>query len=319
MPLSPANFVNSAHTPFPAGGKALWLERETGARLRVGVFDRGEADKNWLLLLHGRSEFIEKYAEVIIELHARGFDVVTMDWRGQGLSNRPLPDDPMKGHIDDFQTYFDDLDALWAELLVEELSISSALPVLAHSMGGHISLRYAALNPGKVAKLAATAPMVDLPTMGLPKWVARGGAKLLCKIRGAEPYFLGQRPQVPEDFQFALNTVTKDEARFSADMAWLKACPQLALGGPTLGWVAAAIASIEETERTDFGPKLSMPILLASARADRVVPCAAHDDLAARLPNGTLLKIEGSEHEVLRERDAIRAEFFKAFDGFMAA
>ncbi len=318
MPLSPAQFVASDHTPFPQGGRALWLERGDGAKLRVGVFERGATPKNWLLLLHGRSEFIEKYAEVILELQARGFDVVTMDWRGQGLSTRPLADEPMKGHIDSFQTYFDDLDALWAEVLEGELGVSGPVPILAHSMGGHISLRYAALRPERVAKLSTTAAMVDLPTMGLPKWVARGGAKLMRKLRGPEPYFIGQRPQVPEDFQFALNTVTKDKARFEADMAWLKACPALTLGGPTLGWVVAAIQSIEETERADFGPKLTMPILLASARGDRVVPYEAHDDLAARLPNCTFLKIEGSEHEVLRERDAIRAQFYEAFDAFMA-
>lgn len=318
MPLEPAHFVESAHTPFPHGGKALWLTRPQGVKLRVGIFDRGAEAKNWLLLLHGRSEFIEKYAEVILELQGRGFDVVTMDWRGQGLSTRPLADEPMKGHIDNFQTYFDDLDALWDEVLVSTLNIQAALPVLAHSMGGHISLRYAALRPERIAKLATTAAMVDLPSMGLPKWVARGGAKLLRSMRGPEPYFIGQRPQVPEDFQFALNSVTKDKARFETDMAWLKACPDLALGGPTLGWVVAAINSIEETERADFGPKLTMPILLASARADRVVPYKAHDDLAARLPKCTFLKVEGSEHEVLRERDTIRAAFYTAFDAFMA-
>src|SRR3954451_4733110 len=47
------------------------------------------------VLLHGQTEFIEKYLEVIGELWARGFTVATMDWRGQGGSVRSLPN-PLK-------------------------------------------------------------------------------------------------------------------------------------------------------------------------------------------------------------------------------
>ena len=36
----------------------------------------------------GRSEFIEKYFEVVGELRRRGFAVAVLDWRGQGGSGR---------------------------------------------------------------------------------------------------------------------------------------------------------------------------------------------------------------------------------------
>ena len=46
-----------------------------------------------VVLFGGRGEFIEKYAtEVVGELLARGFAVLSMDWRGQGLSSRMLAD-----------------------------------------------------------------------------------------------------------------------------------------------------------------------------------------------------------------------------------
>lgn len=318
MTLTPAHFVEAAETPFPQGGQALWLDRPNGARLRVGLFPKDDA-VGWLVLLHGRGEFIEKYAEVILELHARGYSVATMDWRGQGLSSRPLADAPLKGHIDSFDTFFSDLDALWDETLRGHLGLTGPLPVLAHSMGGHISLRYAALRPQNVARVAVTAPMLDLPTMGMPKAVARSLVKVLRALRGPEPYFIGQGPSLPQDIQFAVNTVTKDKARFMTDIGWLKRCPELAIGGPSLGWVAAAIQSIEQTERPGFAKALSQPVLLVSAAGDRVVPPAAHGVFAERLPACTYVSIAGSEHEVLRERDEIRTQFWAAFDSFMAA
>lgn len=59
-------------------------------------------------LFGGRNDFIEKYFETIGELQQRGFAVAIMDWRGQGGSDRLLPD-PRKGHVDDFAQYESDL------------------------------------------------------------------------------------------------------------------------------------------------------------------------------------------------------------------
>ncbi len=62
-----------------------------------------------MVVLTGRAEFIEKYStEIVGELLARGYAVAAMDWRGQGLSDRPLADRG-KGHIDNFTTYMADV------------------------------------------------------------------------------------------------------------------------------------------------------------------------------------------------------------------
>ena len=84
------------------------------------------------MLLHGQTEFIEKYGEVIGELQARGFTVATFDWRGQGLSSR-LTADSRKSHIKDFREYDEDL-ATFLEQVVKPLGAGAPLG-LAHSMG----------------------------------------------------------------------------------------------------------------------------------------------------------------------------------------
>ena len=66
-----------------------------------------------VLFLNGRTEYMEKYAEVIGELGDRGFEVYSCDWRGQGLSDRMLADS-QRGHVDDFEDYLVDLAQLVA-------------------------------------------------------------------------------------------------------------------------------------------------------------------------------------------------------------
>ena len=65
-----------------------------GKRLRTQIFDAasGTPGRGICVLLHGQTEFIEKYVEVIAELQGRGFTVATFDWPGQGGSYRFLAD-----------------------------------------------------------------------------------------------------------------------------------------------------------------------------------------------------------------------------------
>src|SRR5262249_13233153 len=111
-----------------------------GVRLRAARFD-ADAPAAICLLLNGQTEFIEKYFEVIDELRGRGFSVVTFDWRGQGGSDRLLPD-PRKAHIADFADYDRDLEAVLRQTVMP-LSAEHGLAVIAmaHSMGGEILIR----------------------------------------------------------------------------------------------------------------------------------------------------------------------------------
>ena len=54
---------------------------------------------------------------MIDELRGRGFAVATMDWRGQGGSERALRDDSRKGYVRDFAEYDQDLAAFMTEVV----------------------------------------------------------------------------------------------------------------------------------------------------------------------------------------------------------
>src|SRR4029079_19339894 len=108
-PLSiPAN-------PAPDGAVMSVLKTPDGVSLRTVRWPPPPGRKGTVCLFQGRAEFIEKYFETVRDLHARGFAVATLDWRGQGLSDRALSDS-RKGHIEDFSQYERDLDVFMNEV-----------------------------------------------------------------------------------------------------------------------------------------------------------------------------------------------------------
>ena len=90
-----------------------------------------------VLLFPGRTEYVEKYAPVAHRLMAEGYDVLSIDWRGQGMSDRLQPN-PRPGHIRDFADYQHDV----VEMIVaaEQLDLPRPWHLLAHPMGGCIGL-----------------------------------------------------------------------------------------------------------------------------------------------------------------------------------
>ncbi|HPG03918.1 MAG TPA: alpha/beta hydrolase, partial [Rhodoblastus sp.] len=101
--------IGTPDNPVPPGALISAVGADDGALLRIARWSPepaslGQGSLGTICVFTGRGEFIEKYFETIAELVERGFDVVAMDWRGQGLSARELPD-RFKGHVDDFDMF----------------------------------------------------------------------------------------------------------------------------------------------------------------------------------------------------------------------
>ena len=60
------------------------------------------------------------------------------------------------------------------------------------------------------------------------------------------------------------------------------------------------------------------PVLIVAAGRDRVVKTEASRDYARRTPGVSFIVIPESLHEILVEAPPIRAQFFAAFDAFVA-
>ena len=79
------SLVETDADPVPKGAVVDWLGASDGTRFRVARWCPPDATRGTVVVLPGRTEFIEKYFEVIDSLLKRGFCAAALDWRGQGL------------------------------------------------------------------------------------------------------------------------------------------------------------------------------------------------------------------------------------------
>ena len=293
-----------------------FIAARDGTRLRTAVFGAKPETRGVCVLLHGQTEFIEKYDEVVAELLSRGFTVATFDWRGQGGSARSLAD-PLPAHVRDFAQYDDDL-ASFLEQIV--LPLSDAPPLaLAHSMGAHILLRRLHDAPGAIRAAALTAPMIEVSARGYPGWLARAVCAAENAFGGRDRFAWGMASRDPFLVTFETQLVTSDRARFAKAQKFLSDHPDLRLAGPTWGWLQAAYRSMDRVRAAGFPEGIAAPVLVCGAGKDRICLNESAHEFAKRLQRGTWVDLQDSEHEILMENDAIRARFWAAFDAFAAA
>ncbi len=293
------------------------MATQDGHSIRFGVWPcQNEKKMGSVLLLNGRSEFMEKYAETIGELNQRGFDVYSFDWRGQGLSTRMLAN-KHKGFIQNYNIYINDLEMFFTKI-VQPKAIHPFI-ILAHSMGGHIALRFIHNHPDIQGRAILVSPMIDLFTSSLSRRFIRFITRVAIQSGSAHSYIIGSGDYLLKRKKFSGNRLTSDPERFMNDKKAIEKNPDLALGGVTYGWLSATFESIDILTEPGYADGINMPILIVSAGADKVVSIEAQKTICASIKDCRLIEISGARHEILMETDAIRSIFWDAFDRFSGA
>jgi lysophospholipase len=285
----------------PPGATAVWL-KPGAMRIRLAWWKAG--DKGTVVILPGRTECIEKYGRAAGDLVRRGYSVITIDWRGQGLSDRALPD-PMSGHVGDFAEYQEDLDAMLAE--ADRAKLPQPYFLMAHSMGGCIGLR--ALLRGLPFRAAVfSAPMWGISMSAWLRPVAQvvtamagpfGLAHRYAPTTGPESYLL----QVP----FEGNVLTTDREMWAYMRDQVRAVPAFGLGGPSLAWLRAALRECADLAAR---PSPMVPAICGLGTLEKVVDVPPVHLRMAGWANGQLDLYPGAEHEIMMEGPAVRARFF---------
>lgn len=310
--MEAAPLIVIGENPAPAGG-AEWFTASDGARLRVALFaSKGRTKpKGSVVISPGRTEALEKYLELAGELTARGYVVLVHDWRGQGLSQRALPD-RLAGHASGFDAFIDDYRAI---LSAFEARLPQPWLALGHSMGGCLTLAALADGEDRFDAAILCAPMLGIQIKE-PLWLATGVSALMTRV-GRGVALTGGNGDVLYE-RFDNNLLTHDRARWDRIAATIKACPDLALGAPTWGWLHAALATMRRLRSPLALAKVSIPVTILSAGEDLIVDNAAQAYAAARLPKGKLVAVPGARHEIIQETDELRATFWREFDQITA-
>lgn len=301
-------------------GASLVLDRllVEGMRLRVGhALPPGgaAAARATAVILTGRAEFVEKYAETVADLAAAGLAVAIFDWRGQGGSGR-FPGADGCGHVERIEDYLVDLAAV-LDHLDGRLRLPRPWVMLGHSMGGHVGLRHLALEqPGRFAGAVLSAPMFGIGLKLLPRPAAEAICRVAIRLGAGLRYAPGQRAHDLRRLVYARNKLTSCPDRFADYRRLVEATPELVVGGVDYHWLLASLRSIALIHRPGFAESIRTPVLVCEAGAERVVSNRAIERIARRLPRGRLVTFPGARHELLREREPIRRQVIRAFLDF---
>lgn len=301
---------NIPGNPIPDGATAGMMTAADGLQIRYALFP-SSGENGTVVLLPGRNECIEKYFETVQDLAARGFSAAMLDWRGQGGSERLLPD-PLRGHVNSFGQYLADLDQLFLEIVLPDCRPPYA--VLAHSMGALIALLAVPQLTNRVRRVVLCAPLLELPAP-VPQRPVRMLASVMWGSGLGSRYILGaSRRGKPVPLQ--TNKLTSDAERYARNQELLHAFPELFIGGPTAAWTRAALKAMDRVHAAEFRHSVRLPILFLASGADRVVSTPAIERYVLGLRSAHVLTVDGARHELFQEADFYREQALAAFEAF---
>jgi lysophospholipase len=294
----------------PPGGIGEWWRGAGGLRLRAAIWTPMGPPRGTVFLSPGRAEPIEKYYEVIGDLLARDFVVLAHDWRGQGLSARLLPD-RLKGHARAAEEFLDDYSRL---LDTYEDRAPKPWVMIGHSMGAALNLLSLMKGESRFAAALLSSPMLKVKTGKRSLWSVRFAARWNLR-HGKAAEFVQEIFSDPFEHTFEENALTSDPHRYEMWREQLYACPHLAVGAITWGWLAFAVELGEQIgKQPKLLKKIKFPVTLLQAGDDTVVWKTAARWVAKRLPRARYVEVPGARHEVLFETDDKRDIFFLEFD-----
>ena len=286
----------------PDDAVAVWAITEDEVQIRV-VLWKVRNSLGTILIFPGRTEYGEKYARVARDLTASGYSVATVDWRGQGLSDR-LVDDRLLGHVMSFTDYQRDVAAFLS--VIDDAELPGSRFLVAHSMGGCIGLR-ALIEGLPVRRAVFSAPMWGIEISATKRPLAMILPGLARLVNQHLRYTPGSRPvDFVMESGFAVNPLTSDRDHFAMMARQLTEAEEFALGGPSLHWLGEAL---KECRTLRSMPRPEYPALIFVGTEETIVSVESIEQVALDWPGAELRVVEGARHELMMEAPLLRERF----------
>ncbi len=313
-----AQLWETTDNPAPEYVRTEFMRSFDGKRIRYAIFGAQSGHKDvenrgTILLLHGRNQSIEHYFELITYLNKLGFCVATLDWRGQGGSERLLKD-PSRGHVRRFSDYNRDLKQFMQDIVLKECP--APYSIVAHSAGALVALKALQDFDHQIERVVLVTPLIRLAggvrannnlfrLISVLRWIGCGSFSVTKLFH--------RRKQV----NLKDNPYTSDKIRYERRLGMLADHEHLSLGAPSYLWLYEALKTSREVSHRDFINKLTTPILLVAAGNDRIVSADAIELYARELRNGICVTIDGAKHDLIHEADFYRDQFLAALEAFI--
>ncbi len=268
-----------------------------GYQIRIAYFEPLVALNGHIVFLHGYAEFIEKHQPLYEFLQQEGYQIWTLDWPAQGLSQRFLNDD----HQSYLQSIIDAPKILDHFLQYLHCQHGITKPhLIAHSMGAQSAIRYLQNKEFSFEfdQIILSAPFLGIHFMS-PRWnffvrqllrvfVLAGGSKIL----------LNPKSLMINKNNFERNKLTSNYDAWLRTKALLQDNPDLRSNHANYGWLYENLKFIDEIfqKKHDILPKMTV----IKAGNEQVVSNASIDVFFQYQTQVKLIEIP-SKHELLQD------------------
>ena len=304
-----ASFLNNVFK-WPHAAKTNYKATTDGIRVRTSFWAANDP-VGTVFVFPGRADYIEKYGGLANFCLSNNLNVIAIDWRGQGLSERLL-DDKNIGHIEDFKNYQNDVEVIIKE--AKDASLVKPWIIFAHSMGGLIGLRTLHDNP-VFEKVVFTSPMWGIQMPPILKSGASIIMSLISLIGKMETYAPTTSPEtriLNEEYEF--NKLTSDIRNFKLLRQQLIQHPNLQIGGPSSAWVSAALDEIEFQIGKE--PPIT-PALCFLGEKEEIIDNLAVREFCRNWDSCDLISIPDAKHDLLMEKKMILHSLFEKLEKFI--
>lgn len=299
-------YLKASLRPMPEGWQWQDFEPEEGVHLRTGQVDVAGANDT-VLIIPGYTAMVELYSDAAHAFAEAGYNVAAIDYRGQGLSHRDLPN-PEKGHIESWDKLTSDVSAYIAKLKEEG---ASRVFVYANSMGGHLALRMAGIDRPDVEGYFLLVPMVQIETGAFPYPVARGLTTFYSYTGLSDAFVIGRGPFVPGAIPLGTAsecmdnpaTAQRRDALFILD-------EEYRVTGNTNEWVWRTMNSTDRITSPDFLATIDKPFYMVTAGIDKWVSTPKATETCEAMNACTLAHYTKSRHCIADETPQVAAEIY---------
>ena len=281
-----------------------------GKLLHVATF-AADSPRAEAVVVHGYTESIEKYHEVIYYLLTSGINVTIYEQRGHGKSYREV-DDKTLTHIDSFDEYVNDLEAV-----VKSVKARGELPtyLIAHSMGGAVAALYLEKHPEDFAKAVLLSPMIAPSTNGVPAGITKLIARTAI-LFGKRKKRLFNMTEYPGKEHYA-DSCASSEARFDYYEAIKSSNEDYQNYSATYGWLLESLCVTKKILKKGEVEKINIPVLMVQASQDTTVLLVPQNEFAKRLPKGKVVYTI-CKHETFRAHDEAWSKLVDDIIGFLS-
>lgn len=262
-----------------------------GIRIQLAVW---EGAGQPVLCIHGLTANCRCW-DLVAERLSEAHQVVAMDLRGRGLSDKPPQGYSVEAHVRDIQ-------GLMADLKVR------SMVVMGHSLGAYVAMAFAARHPEHSTKLilmdggghltpqqwdhvhVAIKPSIDRLGVVFPSFEA------MVDIMKQAPFLQPWSPLLDTYFRYELEDV-EGGVRSRTDPENIR----------------EEVANLREVRPAEFYPRITCPVLILRATegvlspADLVLPEEAVSRMLREIPQARRLDVPGANHySILLQPNEIR-------------